>query len=100
MVIVPHPPYLLDLAPCDYALFPKLKMKLKGRSFETVCDIWRESQAVIDSITENDFHSASEAWKNDGITVYILKETILSRLRQHFFWPGLGTFQYPSYLSN
>jgi hypothetical protein len=29
MVVVPHPPYLPDLAPCDFALFPKLKMKLK-----------------------------------------------------------------------
>jgi hypothetical protein len=25
-----HPPYSLDVAPCDFALFPKLKMKLKG----------------------------------------------------------------------
>jgi hypothetical protein len=30
MVIIPNPPYLLDLAPCDFALFPKWKMKLKG----------------------------------------------------------------------
>jgi hypothetical protein len=29
MVIVPQPPYSLDLAPCDFALFPKLKIKLK-----------------------------------------------------------------------
>jgi hypothetical protein len=50
MVIIPHPPYLLDLAPCDFALFPKLKMKLKGRRFETASDIQRESQAVLDSI--------------------------------------------------
>jgi hypothetical protein len=42
MVIVPHPPY--------FALFTKLKMKLKGRRFETVSDIQRESQAVLDSI--------------------------------------------------
>jgi hypothetical protein len=27
MVIVLHPPYSTDLAPCDFALFPKLKMK-------------------------------------------------------------------------
>jgi hypothetical protein len=25
----PQPPYSPDLAPCDFALFPKLKMKLK-----------------------------------------------------------------------
>jgi hypothetical protein len=38
-------------------------MKLKGRHFETVSNIQRESQAVFDSIKENDFHSAFEARK-------------------------------------
>jgi hypothetical protein len=33
MVIATHPPYLPDLAPCHFALSPKLKMKLKGRRF-------------------------------------------------------------------
>jgi hypothetical protein len=37
-------------------------MKRKGR-FETVSDIQRESQAVLDSIKENDFHGAFEVWK-------------------------------------
>jgi hypothetical protein len=38
-------------------------MKLKGRRYETVSDIQRESQAVADSIKENDFHGASEVWR-------------------------------------
>jgi hypothetical protein len=38
-------------------------MKLKGRHFETVSDIQREVQVVLDSIKENDFHGAFEAWK-------------------------------------
>jgi hypothetical protein len=38
-------------------------MKLKERHSETVSDIQRESQAALDSIKENDFHSAFEAWK-------------------------------------
>jgi hypothetical protein len=38
-------------------------MKLKERHFETVSDIQRESQAVLDSIKENYFHSAFEAWE-------------------------------------
>jgi hypothetical protein len=38
-------------------------MKLKGWRFETVSDIQRESHAVLDSIKENDFHSAFEVWK-------------------------------------
>jgi hypothetical protein len=62
MVIVPHSPYSLDLAPCDFYLFPKLKMKWKG-CFETVSDIQWESQAVLDIIKENDFRGAFEAWK-------------------------------------
>jgi histone-lysine N-methyltransferase SETMAR len=61
MVIIPHPPYSPDLAPCDFALFPKLKMKLKGPRFATVSDIQRESQVVLDSIKENYFHGGFEA---------------------------------------
>jgi hypothetical protein len=37
-------------------------MKLKGH-FEAMSDIQRESQAVLDSIKENYFHGALEAWK-------------------------------------
>jgi hypothetical protein len=35
MVIIPHPPYLPDLARY-FALLPKLKMKLEGQRFESV----------------------------------------------------------------
>jgi hypothetical protein len=31
--------------------------------FETVSDMQRESQVVLNSIEENEFHSAFEAWK-------------------------------------
>ena len=43
--VLHHPPYYPDLSPCDYFLFPKLKLPLKGRLFEDVlrhpssCDI-------------------------------------------------------------
>jgi hypothetical protein len=71
MVIVPHAPYSPDLAPCDFALFPKLKMKLKGRRFETVSDIRSESQAVLNSIKEHHFHCAFEAWKKTMGLLYM-----------------------------
>jgi hypothetical protein len=29
MAISPHPPYMPDSGPCDFALFPKLKIKMK-----------------------------------------------------------------------
>jgi hypothetical protein len=31
----------------------------------------------LESIKENYFHGAFEVWKNDGIAVYVPKETIL-----------------------
>jgi hypothetical protein len=40
-----------------------MKMKLKGRHFEAVSDIQRESHVILDIIKENDFHGAFEAWK-------------------------------------
>jgi hypothetical protein len=60
MVIIPHPPYSPYLAPSDFALFSKLKMKLKVRRFETVSDNQSESQAVLDRIKENDLRGAFE----------------------------------------
>jgi hypothetical protein len=58
-------------------------MRLKGRHFETVSDIQKESQVVLNSIKQNDFHGASEAGgekKNNRITVYIPKEIILKEM--------------------
>jgi hypothetical protein len=45
-----------------------------------VSHIQRESQAVLKSIKENDFHSALKHGKNDEITVSILKETVLKEM--------------------
>ena len=54
MTVVPHPPYSPDLAPSDFFLFPKLKMKLKGRRIQTLEEIQAESQAVLNKLREND----------------------------------------------
>jgi hypothetical protein len=53
MLSLPHPPYLPDLAPADFFLFPKMKMQLKGPRFHSVADIQRESQKAMDSLTQN-----------------------------------------------
>ena len=49
MTVVPHPPYSPDLAPSDFFLFPKLKMKLKGWRFQTE-EIQVESQAILNML--------------------------------------------------
>jgi hypothetical protein len=68
MVMVPHPPYLPDLAPCDFALFPKLKMNLKGRCSETV------HSAALRKMTSTGLLKHGE---NNGISVFVPKENIL-----------------------
>ncbi|XKL62233.1 hypothetical protein PGB90_002066 [Kerria lacca] len=55
MTVILHPPYSPNLAPYDMGLFPKLKIRLKGRRFDIIEEIQTESQAVLDAFTENDF---------------------------------------------
>ena len=51
---VRHPPYRLDLAPCDFWLFPKLR----GCRYETIEDMKEAVTKVIDTLTQEDFHGA------------------------------------------
>jgi hypothetical protein len=63
MAVIPHTPYSPDLAPCDFFLFPKMKLKLKGRRFDTIEEIQTESQRVLDMLREKDFHEALQKWR-------------------------------------
>jgi hypothetical protein len=53
-------------------------MKLKRQRFETVSDIRRKSQAVLDSREENDFHSVLKCAEHN--TVYMPRESILREM--------------------
>ena len=55
---VPHLPYSLDLAPCDFWLFPKLKEKLAGCRYETIEEMKEAVMKVIDTLTQDDFYGA------------------------------------------
>jgi hypothetical protein len=79
MVIVLHPSYSPDLAPCDFSLFPKFKIKLKDDILK-LSDMQRECQAVLDSIKENYFHVLLKLGKSEGTAVYIPKESILKEM--------------------
>ncbi|UYV71504.1 hypothetical protein LAZ67_8003523 [Cordylochernes scorpioides] len=60
---IPHPPYSPDLAPNDFFLYPKLKMKLKGRKFDNVDMIQTESKATLRNLSKSDFISCFDNWK-------------------------------------
>jgi len=59
----PHPPYSPDLAPCDFSLFPKMKVQLKGCRFDGLEDIQRESRNVLGKLREQDFQHAIQQWQ-------------------------------------
>jgi hypothetical protein len=63
MAVIPHPPYSPDLAPCDFFLFPKIKLKLKGRRFDTIQEIQAQSQRRRDTLTEKDFQETFQKCK-------------------------------------
>ena len=49
-----HHPYNLDLAPCDFWLFPKVR----GRRCETFEEIKEAVTKVSDTLTQEDIHGA------------------------------------------
>ena len=52
MPLVRQAPYYPNLAPCDFWLFPKLKLTLKGRQFQSREDIMKKSTEELQGIVE------------------------------------------------
>ena len=63
IAVIPHPPYSPDSAPCDFFLFPKMKLKLKGCRIDTTEEAQAETQKVLDTVTEKDFQEAFQKWR-------------------------------------
>jgi len=61
--IVPQPPYSPDLAPADFFLFPKLKSTLKGRCFDTIDEILKNSMNELFTIPKEAFQKAFQSWQ-------------------------------------
>jgi hypothetical protein len=63
MTVVSYPPYSPDLAPCDFCLFPRLKINLKGCHCDTIWVIKAESQVVLNTLTAQDFQDVFKKWQ-------------------------------------
>jgi hypothetical protein len=55
MAVVIHPTY--------FSLFPRLKIKLRDRNFDTIEVNEAEQQAGLNTITEHDFQDAFNKWQ-------------------------------------
>jgi len=63
MTTVPHPAYSPDLALCDFYVFPKMKLRLKGWHFVSIKEIPAESQQVLNMLTPTDFNECFQKWQ-------------------------------------
>lgn len=57
-----HPPYSPDLAPCDFSLFPKLKVELKGHRFIGFHDFQTRALAVLHSFDASFYKNIFSQW--------------------------------------
>jgi hypothetical protein len=57
-------PYSPDIAPCDFWLFPKLKMPMKGTRFKSREDIMRNATAQLNRIPQKAFQKCFQQWQD------------------------------------
>jgi hypothetical protein len=62
--VLEHPPYLPDLAPCDFYLFPEVKSVLKGTHFVSVENVKVKTWEILNSLTERDLWNYFEHWQH------------------------------------
>ena len=55
-----YPPYLPDLSPCDYFLFPKLKIAMKGAFYDDVPTIQSAVTQVLKNIPKTEFKKSMD----------------------------------------
>ena len=60
--LVRQPPYSPDLAPCDFLLFPKLKITLKRTRFQSRKNIVEKMTKEPRSISEEEFKRCLQKW--------------------------------------
>jgi hypothetical protein len=59
-----HPLYSPDVAPCDFWLFPELKIALKGHRFYDISDIQCHVLKELNTIPGDQFQECFEQWKH------------------------------------
>jgi hypothetical protein len=99
---IPHPPYSLDVALCDFILFPKLKTHLKGHNFETVENVSGSCDESLNIISIEDILHCYKSGSNAGIAVFDRKEPNLKGINcncmyvQYFFFESFSLILGPT----
>jgi hypothetical protein len=56
-------PYSTDLAPCDFYLFPKLTLTMKGKRFASIAEIEAATTTRLKGLTKDDFQVCFKKWQ-------------------------------------
>jgi len=63
MMVIPHPPYSPDLAPCNFFLFPHMKCQMKGKCFADVSKVKKKMLEVLNNISAQEFQKCFQQWE-------------------------------------
>lgn len=63
IMVLEHPAYLSNLAPCDFFTFSSMGNHLKGSHFESVEEIQKVMMAILNNPQKNDFWKCFHSWK-------------------------------------
>ena len=60
--VLNHSPYLPDLSPCDFILFPRLKKMLSGNTYTSRSSLGSAIYQCLQQIPKEDYLSAFRDW--------------------------------------
>ena len=60
--VLNHPPYSPDLSPCDFFLFPRLKIMLSGNKYTSRSSLGSAIYHYLQQIPKEDYLSAFRDW--------------------------------------
>ena len=63
MMVIPHPPYSPNLAPCDFFLLPRMKGQMKGERFANVSKVKKKTLEVFKNISTEEFQKCFQQWE-------------------------------------
>ena len=61
-LLLAHPPYSPDMAPCDFFLFPELKKMLAGIAYDDEEDLFSTVQGCLKQLSKDGLYHPFEDW--------------------------------------
>jgi hypothetical protein len=83
-----QPPYTPDPTGCDFWVFLRLRIVLKGHCFVSVQEIQQNMRAVLQSYKKRNFRGASSNSKSAGASVFVHEDSISMVTREGFILIG------------